>query len=132
MNPHDSHKEGSEQTASSPAATPPPATPSTDHTLLFGILAYLSILVVIPLLVAKDDQFVQFHVRQGLVLCVAWVGMWAVSVVMPGLVTLLFAPISALLTVGLIVLSIIGIINVVKRQEKPLPLVGKFAKHFVR
>jgi len=115
-----------------PPTHTPEATPSPDHTLLFGILAYVSILVIIPLLAAKDDQFVQFHVRQGLVLCVAWVGMWAVSVVLPGIVMLLLSPVSVLITLGLIALSIVGIINVAKRREKALPVVGRFASYFVR
>lgn len=74
----------------------------------------------------------QFHVRQGLVLCVAWVGMWAVSVVLPGIVMLLLSPVSVLITLGLIALSIVGIINVAKRREKALPVVGRFASYFVR
>lgn len=93
-----------------------------------GILAYLSILVLVPLLVAKDNPTVQFHVRQGMVLFVAGVAVWMLGNFGYMFLGMLY-PILSLLNLGLLVLSIIGIIHVVKKEQKELPLVGGLAKH---
>jgi len=37
---------------------------------LIAILSYFGLLFLIPMLVVKDDPFVQFHAKQGLVLFV--------------------------------------------------------------
>lgn len=117
--------EGEQNTQGAPQVPQtPPSTPQGDNTLLMGILAYLFILVLIPLLVAKDNAFVQFHVRQGLVLTIIEViVMLAVS-----MVPLLF-PIAQIVNLGLLVLAILGIVNVVQKKEVELPLVGQYAKH---
>ena len=39
-----------------------------DKNKIFGILAYLGILCLIPILVAKDSPFAKYHANQGLVL----------------------------------------------------------------
>jgi uncharacterized membrane protein len=93
--------------------------------MLMGILAYLGVFVLVPYLVVKDDAFVKFHVKQGLVLFVIEAGIWILSGIF-----WVFAPIAALLNIGLLVLSILGIVNVVQKQEKELPLVGGYASHF--
>ncbi len=117
--------------ANSAASTAAPAaSTSTDesNTLVMGILAYLSILVLVPLLVAKDNPTVQFHVRQGMVLFVAGVAVWMLGNFGYMFLGMLY-PILSLLNLGLLVLSIIGIIHVVKKEQKELPLVGGLAKH---
>lgn len=106
-----------------------PAAAEGNNSMVMGILAYLGILVIIPLLVAKDDAFVKFHVKQGLVLCVGWVALWFIGSMSYGLMFGMLAPIISLINLAIIVLSIIGIINVVKKAEKELPLVGSLAKH---
>ena len=37
-----------------------------------AILAYFGILVIIPILAAKDSKFARFHSNQGLILCILW------------------------------------------------------------
>ena len=90
-----------------------------------GILAYLGPLVIISYLTAKDDPFVKFHVKQGLVLLVIEVAVWLLGMV--------FWPLWIhlnLINLVVLVLAIIGILNVTKGQEKKLPLVGDFARYF--
>ncbi len=89
-----------------------------------GILAYLGILVIVPYLMAKEDPFVKFHIRQGVVLLVIEVALWALMGLFWGLV-----PLFQLVKIGTYILSIIGIVNVVQNKEKELPLVGSFAKN---
>ena len=99
--------------------------PSTNRTLM-GVLSYLGPLVLVPLLVEKHDHFVRFHVRQGLVLLAIEVLVWvAVSWFMWQLWML-----ANLINLGTIILSIVGIANVIKGKEEPLPLIGQFAHYF--
>ncbi len=92
---------------------------------LMGILAYLGILVVVPLIVAKDDPVVKFHIKQGLVLVVIEIIVWVLGMTLWQLWTLW-----QLVNLGCVVLSIVGIVNVVQGKEKELPLVGGFSKYF--
>ena len=98
--------------------------PSTDNTQLMSILAYIGILVLIPLLTSKENPSVRFHVKQGLVLCIIEVIIWFV-----GGSFWIFMPIIGIINLALIVLSIIGIVNVVQKKEAELPLIGSLAKH---
>ena len=96
-----------------------------EHKTLMGILAYLGILIIIPFLMAKDDPFVQFHIKQGLVLVVVEVAVWVVGMAMWQLWMIL-----QIVNLAMIVLSIVGIVNVVQNSQKELPLVGSFARMF--
>ena len=44
-----------------------PSTPSSDEKV-YGLIAYLSVLCIIPLVFRRDNEFVLFHAKQGLVL----------------------------------------------------------------
>jgi|SRR6185369_14081463 len=88
---------------------------------LMGVLSYLSVLVIIPFLVARNDPFVKFHIKQGMVLLI-------IEIVL-GLAMKLFwplAPLIGILQLGVFVLVIIGIINVTQGKEKELPVVGSY------
>jgi uncharacterized membrane protein len=100
--------------------TPPPAGQSSNTGM--AILAYLGILVVIPFLTdAKNDQFVKFHIKQGLVLLIIeFVGMFVYWVPIFGWA----------LWVVTIVFVVIGIMNASAGKQKELPLIGKFAHMF--
>ena len=39
---------------------------------IFGILAYLGILCLVPIFAAKDSPFAKYHANQGLVLLLTW------------------------------------------------------------
>jgi len=109
-----------------PQATPAPAAGGEKNTLM-GVLAYLGPLVFIPLLTEKNDPFVRYHVRQGLVLFVIEAILWFVGNML--FISMLW-PLISLVNLGCLVLTIIGIVNVVQGVEKELPLVGKFSSHF--
>lgn len=81
---------------------------------LWALLCYLGVLVVIPFLIKKDSEFVQFHIKQGLVLLAGWL--------------LAFLPFGPILAIILIVLSIIGVVNVLSGEMKKLPLTGELAE----
>lgn len=89
---------------------------------LMGILSYIGVLCLIPLLTKKDDEFVFFHAKQGVVLFIAEV-ITAFVAAIP-LLGWIIAPIASLVW---IVLSIIGIINVLGEKREELPILGKYA-----
>ena len=108
--------------------TTPQAAPQQvagDNSMLMSILAYIGVLVIIPLLMEKENMAVRFHVRQGLVLLVIELIAWVVAEWM-----FLLAFPMGIVNIGALILSIIGIVNVVQKRQQPLPLVGQFAEHF--
>lgn len=104
--------------------TPKTSTPEINHDTLMGILCYLGPLVLIPYMTSLDDAFVKFHVKQGLVL-------FGLEVIIYLAHTMFYFgglyPIIMLLNLGTLLLTIIGIVNVVGRKEAALPLVGQLA-----
>ncbi len=103
--------------------TPPVNAPEQKKNTGMGVLCYLSILVLIPLLSeAKNDPFVKFHIKQGLVLFVAEVANGILSRI-PTIGPIVAIPVSLVL----LFLLVKGILTVVKGEEKPLPLIGQFA-----
>jgi len=107
----------------SPAPTPAPAGPAKNTAM--GILAYIGPLVIVSYLAAKDDAFVKFHVKQGLLLFIAEVAVWFISSPLWRLGLLW-----NIINLVILVFAIIGIINVVQGKEKELPGIGQFSKHF--
>jgi uncharacterized membrane protein len=101
----------------------PPKAP--DNQTLMGVLAYLGPLVIISYVTSKDDPFVKFHIKQGLVLLVIEVAVWFV-----GMALWAIWPLLQVINLGTLVLAILGIINVTKKLEKELPIVGSYAHLF--
>ena len=97
-----------------------------------AILAYFGILVIIPILAAKESKFARFHSNQGLILCItailysvaysilssiilaiSWHLYWLVSIV-------------SILGFAFLIWFVIGIINAAQGRAKELPLIGHF------
>jgi uncharacterized membrane protein len=103
-----------------PAPAPvPPVSGEVNNDKLMGILSYLSILVIIPLLATKNrSAFLNFHVNQGVNLLIVEIIGWVILSVV-GLWYLM-----NLWQLIILVLLVIGIINVSKNETKPLPVIG--------
>ncbi|TVY10214.1 hypothetical protein [Paenibacillus cremeus] len=84
----------------------------------YAVLAY--ILFFIPLLAARGSRFATFHANQGLVLLLTAI---ACNVVL-GFIPLLGLLLIPLANLGVLVLTIMGILNAVNGFMKPLPLIG--------
>ncbi len=104
-----------------PAAAPAAADDASSNKVM-GILAYLGVLVLIPLFLAKDSKFARFHVNQGLILFICSIVVYVIGLILPS--SLMF--LVRILDLAILVLAIIGIYNVVKGQTKELPYIGKF------
>lgn len=99
--------------------------PNEDKEILEGkvyaILSYLSIFCIIPLVLKKDNKFVLFHGKQGLVIFVAEVAVFIVHILLG----------TWLLKLGMFclgVLSFIGILAVLKGDSIKLPVVADLAE----
>ncbi len=95
---------------------------------IMAILAYISWLVLIPLLFAKDSKFARFHVNQGLVLAISEILVGLILGVLDGipLIGWIFSIAGSLLGIVCFIFSILGIINALNGQAKELPIIGKF------
>lgn len=92
---------------------------------LMGVLAYLGPLVIVSYIMAKEDPFVKFHIKQGLVLLVIGIIIWILNPMFWS-----FWMLMRILHFIILILTIIGIINVVNGKEKQLPFVGQFSRYF--
>jgi uncharacterized membrane protein len=91
------------------------------RTLAF--ISYLGILCLVPLIINRDDEYVAFHARQGLVL---W--MWGVLAIF-GLslpvVGQFFFSVSAM---AIMIFSIIGMVSVALSKAWKFPFIGEWAE----
>lgn len=98
---------------------------------VMAVLAYLGILVLIPILAAPKSPFARFHSNQGLVLMISEfvlgiiIGIAGTVFTLIGL-GLISSLMSAALSIGSLVLMVIGIMNAVNGKAKELPVIGKF------
>lgn len=96
-----------------------------------SVLAYLGILVLIPLFAVKDNRFVRFHTNQGLVLCIVEI-LWnivyrIVRWILPyGFLYRLVGFIGTIVSLLFFVLLILGIVNACQGKAKELPIIGQF------
>lgn len=96
-----------------------------------GILAYIGILVLVPIFAAKDSPFARYHANQGLVLAITEIAygiligilnavFFAISVRLGAILS----PIFGLGYLVFLVFMILGIVNAANGQMKPLPVIG--------
>lgn len=100
---------------------------------VMAILAYFGILVLVPIFAAKESKFARYHANQGLILFIASIVLWiAVSILSYVILAIswklsfIASLLSLALWVGILVLSIMGIINAANGKAKELPVIGKF------
>ena len=87
---------------------------------IFSILAYLSILCIIPLLLKKDNAFVLSHSKQGLVIFLGEVAVFIAHIVLG----------QWILRLGLFVFGVFsfwGIVRVLKGQQVDIPIISDIA-----
>lgn len=114
-------------------APPPPAAAATEAEIadgkIFGFLAYLLSLVgfLIVMLAKKENKFAMYHAKQGLVLFIFEVIVYFVGGLIPVLGWFVILPVGGIFV---LVLKIMGIVNSLNGQEKPLPMIGQFGEKF--
>ncbi|MES9881219.1 MAG: hypothetical protein ABW185_10100 [Sedimenticola sp.] len=89
---------------------------------ILSVMSYLGVLVFVPLVTNRDDEYVHFHARQGLVI-------WAFSVLaifmlyLPGIGKLFFS----FMAMAVLAYSAIGIVSVLLHKAWKLPFVSGIA-----
>ncbi|MDO8513751.1 MAG: hypothetical protein Q7S37_04580 [bacterium] len=103
---------------------PKPTTGSSDveENKALAAISYIGILFIIPMAIKKDSAFAMYHAKQGMILFIFEVIIYALNW-MPFFGDFLYW-IGGLLA---FVLFIIGLINALNGQTKPLPVIGSFA-----
>jgi uncharacterized membrane protein len=131
--------------AAPPPEPPPPDQPTravptakaSDNRTIWVVLSYLGLLALIPLLVEREDQEVQWHAKHGLVLLVAevvlFVGIAIVNAILGSVLPVLgclgcFLP--AVLMIAILVLHILCIVKGVKGERFLVPWVSDFVDKF--
>jgi len=93
---------------------------------LMGVLAYLGLLVLIPIFASRNSKYAMFHAEQGLVLFILSVivgGVFGALSAIP-VIGFVFLVILSLLEIPLVILAILGIINSASGLAKQLPIIG--------
>lgn len=90
---------------------------------VYAILSYLWVLCLIPILLKKENEFVVFHARQGLMLFIIEVGLGILGIIP------LLGPIIS--TIGMLVcglLSLAGIVQVLMGNKWKMPVIAEWAE----
>ena len=111
---------------------PAPAGTVSSNRSVMIVLSYLWILSLVPLLVEKDDQEVQWHAKHGIVLMVAeivfWIAFNIVIYMIPfGCVVGLIGPLVAL---AFLAVHIVAIIKGLNGQRLVIPTLSEYASRF--
>ena len=133
----------SETPTPTPDAPPPPPPPSprpassggggdSSNRTLMIVLSYLGLLALIPLLMEKEDQEVQWHAKHGLVLFGCWVVLGVVlsalsAVPVLGCLTIL---VSLFLPIAALAVHVICIVKGVNGERFLIPGISDFANKF--
>lgn len=83
-----------------------------------AMMSYLGVLCLVPLVRNKDDEYVDFHARQGLVI---WIlGILAIfTLYIPGLGKLVFGTLAMMV----MAYSILGLVSVLLHKAWRLPII---------
>ncbi len=121
-----------------PPQTPPVNTPpspegagyvSPNRTIML-ILAYLSVLALIPLLTEKEDKEVQWHSKNGLVITAAWI-ILAIALTILGFIPIIGQVLGCLampfIGLGGLIVFILCIVKALNGERFRLPMVSDYA-----
>ena len=122
-----------------PPPLPPPSAGgpgyvSPNRTIML-VLAYLGILAVIPLVVEKDDQEVQWHAKHGLVLLVADIALLILISVLGSVLSFVDIGctgciLSWIASVVIFIVHIMAMMKALNGQRLIIPGLSEFANRF--
>lgn len=91
----------------------------------YGVLSYLSILCLIPVFMKKEDDFIKFHMKQGLMLLII-----EAAAVLIGIIPLLGGLVMMLASLVCGLLSLAGIVQVLMGNKWAMPVISEWAEKF--
>ena len=92
---------------------------------VLGVMSYLGVLCLVPLIVNKEDELVHFHAKQGLVLWV-WSVLALLFLQIPGIGKIMFST----SVMAILICSIVGILSVLLGKAWKIPLVSNVSNVF--
>lgn len=109
-------------------------------------LGYVPFLFFIPIFANREDEFAQFHGKQSLVLFCAliilWIAIWLIYLIFRGILGNIFIigflfktlawlihnVIGTIISLGYLVLMVLGIINAASGNYWRIPIIGAYAE----
>ena len=113
--------ENQQQLSTPTIVTPDPA--DVEKNRFYALLAYMGILLLIPLFLARHSPFVRFHLNYGIIIFVGWI-IWLIIF---GFIPIIGGIIGMALAALLLILQVAGIISVLMGKMKRLFLIGQWA-----
>jgi len=91
---------------------------------IMAVLAYVPFppLFLVPLLAGRNDSFIEFHGKQGLVIFLVWFALWILSL-FPFVVVIAYIGFFALL-----VAAVVAIVRAWTGNRWEIPILGRWAK----
>ena len=114
--------------------SPNPPAPAGKPDPVMAVLSYLGLLSLIPLLTKKDDPFIQWHAKQGLVFCIAllliqvaaFVVMTVAGAALPAFVTTILSAVIGLVFLAWLIVTVICILKAINGEKFEIPVVSGF------
>ncbi|MBN1268974.1 MAG: hypothetical protein JXB04_05260 [Kiritimatiellae bacterium] len=124
-----------EQAAPAPEAAPKPElTPEVEEGKTFAILSYALNFIGLPFflvpLIMRNNEFSLYHAKQNLILWLLGIVGSVVSSILA--VVCIGIVLGLALLVFMLVLNIMGLMNAIKGEAKPLPLIGKWGEDWFK
>ncbi len=94
-----------------------------ENNKVMAILAYLWILFLIPIFLAKGSKFAKYHANQGLVLFVCVTVVSVAAGILTGILPIL-GIVFWVVDLFFILLMVVGILNAVNGKARILPVIG--------
>ncbi len=116
--------EGVQGEPKSEGAPEGPELTGVDSNKLMAAISYLGLLVIVPILVAREDKFTMWHAKQGVLVLIGYVVASILSAVGP------LSILGSLFWLAMIIVSVVGFVQALQGKWWELPVVGKFAKNF--
>ena len=94
-------------------------------------LSYLGILVIIPLIIVKNkNDFIKFHLKQGLTLFIAGIIIWAALMILMFIpyIGMIFVLISWLIWLLILIVVIVALVKAVTGNKWKIPLIYQISK----
>ena len=104
----------------------------SDEGKVIGIVSYLSWLgwiIALILNMDKKDKLARFHIRQSLLILLAFMVVGAVGGIIPIIGWFIILPVGMIF---LVVCWIIGLVAAIQGEEKEIPLIGKYAQDWFK
>lgn len=100
-------------------------------------IGYLGILFLVPLLVHKENDFSQFHAKQGYLLFITFLAAWVLFLILAlvlgqlipiALVTTIIVNVSWFIRLCLLILMVLGIVKAIHGEYWKMPIIGRFSR----